>query len=67
MIKFSKNKNLIAPSTLQRTAQNISFNNEKSTSVFTFQYRQLEITLKEIAEAIQNSKNSQEGFGLLSF
>lgn len=67
VVQFSKNKNLIAPSTLQRTAQHISFNTEKSTSVFNFRYRPIEITLKEIAEAIQNSKNTQDSFGLLSF
>lgn len=67
ILKFSTNKNLIAPSTLQRTAQIISFNTQKSTSVFNFQYRPMELTLKEIAEAIRNSKDNQKSFGLLYF
>lgn len=65
VLKLSKNKNLIAPSTLRRTAEIINFDAQKSTSVFDFQYRPIETTLKEIAEAIQNSREHQRSFGWL--
>lgn len=67
ILRLSKNKNLIAPSTLERTAQVIAFDTAKSTSVFDFQYRPIETTIKEIAIAIQNSKEEKKSFGLLSF
>lgn len=67
VLRLSRNKNLIAPSTLKRTAQIITFNARKSNAVFDFQYRPLKTTLKEIAEAIQNSKVYDQNFGLLSF